>query len=109
MVDPFAIVTFAQLFPDQPGHHALNPLLANDGVLSSFQLICIVVVDPIKSGRHFGLLGEKSSRFWGGHNGLMLLLALEQALQGGYTALRRKCRGGYRRSGSGRRGYLEEL
>lgn len=59
VVDALAIVALAHLFPDQAGHHALDPLLADDGVLGGLELVIVVVVDPVEGRGYLGLARQE--------------------------------------------------
>ena len=61
MVDTLPVVALAHLFPDQPCHHALYPLLADHSILCGLKSLVVVVVDAVKGrwdGRFLSL--EKS-------------------------------------------------
>jgi hypothetical protein len=69
MVDTLPPVAFAHLVPHQPRHHALDPLLPNNGILRSLERFVIVVVDALEGGSDLGLLREKEFGLGGGHCG----------------------------------------
>ena len=56
VVDALAVVALAHLLSEQASHHALDPLLAQDGILGSLELQVVVVVDALECWRHRGLL-----------------------------------------------------
>lgn len=56
VVDTLAVVALAHLLSEKTCHHALDPLLAQDGILSRLELLVVVVVDALKGWRHLGLL-----------------------------------------------------
>lgn len=59
VVDTLPAVALAHLLSNQARHHALDPLLADDGVLGGLELRVVVVVDAVKGGRHLGLLRQE--------------------------------------------------
>ena len=67
MIDPFPVVTFPQLLPDQPRHHTFDPLFADNGILSGFQGGGVVVIDILERGRDGGFGGEEGGGFGSGH------------------------------------------
>lgn len=69
MVYALLVVAFAHFLPDQPRHHALHPLLPDDGILCSFQRLVVVVVHAVKCWRDLGLGCFERFGFWGGHCG----------------------------------------
>lgn len=73
VVDSLPPVALAHLLPDQPGHHTLNPLLANDSILRALQGNVVLVVDSIEGGRDLWLLGQKRSGLRCRHCGDLVL------------------------------------
>ena len=67
MIDPFPVVTFPQLLPDQPRHHAFDPLFTDDGILSGFEGGGVVVIDILERGRDGGFGGKEGGGFGSGH------------------------------------------
>ena len=67
MIDPLPDVALPHLLPDQPRHHAPDPLLAQHRILRGLQLVVVVVVDAVKGGGHFGLAGQEQRRLGRGH------------------------------------------
>jgi hypothetical protein len=67
MVDPLPPVAFAHLVPHQPRHHALDPLLPNNGILRGLERFIVVVVDALEGGSDLGLLREEEFRLGRGH------------------------------------------
>jgi len=67
MIDSLRPVALAHLLAHQPRHHALDPLLADDGVLSFFEGDLVVVVDVVEGGGDGGLFGEEEGGFGHGH------------------------------------------
>ena len=57
VINPLAEITLVQLFAHQPGHHALDPLLANDGIARILEGAVVVVVDSVEGWRDCGLFG----------------------------------------------------
>jgi hypothetical protein len=66
-------VALAHLFPDQPCHHTLNPLLADDSILCSLQSDVVIVVDTVECGRDLWLLGQEQSGLRCRHCGVWVL------------------------------------
>ena len=67
MVDAFSVVAFAELFTHKPTHHDLHPLFSDNGILSLFERLGVVVVNAVEGGRNGRLLGQESRRFRGRH------------------------------------------
>lgn len=55
MVHALLVVALAHLLPDQARHHALDPLLANNGILCGLERFVVVVVYAVEGGRDGGL------------------------------------------------------
>lgn len=69
MIDALALVALAQLLADKPGHHAADPLFADDGVAGVVQGDVVFEVDAVVGRGHGGLFGEEGFGFRGGHFG----------------------------------------
>lgn len=81
VVDALTVVALSHLFSDEPGHHALNPLLADNGVLGGLELLVVVVIDAIEGRRYGGLLRQKLRRLWSGHcDGLRVFTDVKRAV-----------------------------
>jgi hypothetical protein len=55
VVDALSVVALAQLFPHQPRHHALHPLLSDHGILRGFERFVVIVVDAVEGWGDCGL------------------------------------------------------
>lgn len=84
MVDAFPVVALAELLPNQPAHHDLDPLLPDDGILGLLEALGVVVVDSVKGGRDGGLLGQEGRGFGGRH---CVLLSLETGAGSGLSLI----------------------
>lgn len=67
MVHSLAVIALPQLFPNDTGHHRLDPLLADDGVLGRFKGFVVGEVDALEGGWDLRLLGEERGGFGDGH------------------------------------------
>lgn len=67
MVDALAVVAFTELFADEPSHHNLHPLLADDSILRLLQPLVVVEIDTFESGRDGRLLSQEGCGFGGRH------------------------------------------
>ena len=71
MVDALPVVALAQLLADQPAHHDLHPLLADDGVLGLLEALVVFVVDAVKGRRDLRLLGQEGLGLGSRHGDLV--------------------------------------
>lgn len=69
VIDTLAVVASSHLLPEQARHHALHPLLTQDGILGRLELVVVVVVDALECRRDGGLLHAKLEGFGGRHGG----------------------------------------
>lgn len=69
VVHPLAVVAFAHFLADQPCHHALHPLLSNDGILCRLQSFVVIEVDTVKGGWDRGFGGFEGLGLWRRHDG----------------------------------------
>ena len=60
-------IALSHLFSYQSRHHALYPLLANDGILCRFQRLVVIVVDAVEGGRYRRLGCFEGLGFWSWH------------------------------------------
>lgn len=67
VVDALTVVALSHLFSDEPGHHALDPLLADNGVLGGLELLVVVVIDAIEGRGYRGLSRQELRRLWSRH------------------------------------------
>lgn len=69
VIDPLLPVALAHLLPHQPRHHALHPLLPDDGVAGLVQGFLVGEVDALEGGRDRGFLGFEGGGLGGRHGG----------------------------------------
>lgn len=67
VVDALTVIALSHLFSDEPGHHALDPLLADNGVLGGLELLVVVVIDAIEGRGYCGLSRQELRRLWSRH------------------------------------------
>jgi len=70
VVDTLAVVALSELAADNTGHHALDPLLAQDSILGGLECFCVVVVDTVECRRDRRLLGQVCGGLGDRHCGL---------------------------------------
>jgi hypothetical protein len=119
VVDALTPVALAHLLAHEARHHALDPLLAYDGVLGGLESGLVIVVDTVEGRWYLWLLGEEEgglrgwhlvgdfvSDWWGGGAG-----SIGCRCRGEVGSLRSEVRGELRAwHAAGRsRGYLEYL
>lgn len=67
MVHAFSPVALAHLIPNQPRHHTLHPLLADNRILRRLQRLVVIVIDTVEGGRDGRFGGFKGLGFWRRH------------------------------------------
>ena len=80
MIDSLSGVTFSQFLPDQPSHHALDPLLPDNGILRSLQPWRIRIVYSFKGWGDFGFSCEEELGFWGWHAAAAASISADEVL-----------------------------
>lgn len=69
MINPLPMIAFPQLITHKSGHHASDPLFADDSVAGIVDRDVIFEVDAVEGWRDGGLLGQEGLGLWGGHFG----------------------------------------